>query len=80
MEITFDEAVEYLNEGCEIILRCNGYDYEVSQSENWVGGDISEGYVSLVLGNVIYSDPKVVLQESIHFLSEDGDNVAIFLQ
>ena len=77
MIINIDEAVEYLKDGEEVTLNCNGYSYEISKSENWVGGDVAEGYISLVLGNTIYEDAEYVMQESIDFLSKDGKEVTI---
>lgn len=77
MEITFDEAVEYLTEGEEITLNCEGYSYEISPSENWVGGDVGEGFISVVLGNSIYSNAEMILKQSIKYLSEEGKEVTI---
>ena len=77
MEITFDEAIEYLKDGEEVTLVCEGYSYEISPSEEWVGGDGEEGFISLVLGNVIYMDPAHVLQKSINYLSKEGAEVTI---
>lgn len=77
MNITFEEAVDYLQEGEEITLECNGYSYEISPSENWVGGDVAEGYISLVLGNVVYQSAEGVLKLSIDHLASDGKHVEI---
>lgn len=80
MLITLEEAVFYLEDGVEIVLECNGYSYEIGASENWAGGDVEEGYISLALGNVVYQDAKSVIQKSINHLSEDGHEVTITLQ
>lgn len=77
MEITFDEATEYLKGGEEVNLNCEGYSYEISPAENWVGGDGFEGYISLVLGNVTYDNAEYILKKSISFLSRDGNKVTI---
>jgi hypothetical protein len=77
MGITFDEAVEELEEGCGISLECDGYSYDISPADDWVGGEGMEGYISLVLGNVVYSSAESVLRESINHLSEDGKEVVI---
>jgi hypothetical protein len=77
MEITFEEAVELLKDGCGVSLECEGYYYEISPADDWIGGDGMEGYISSVLGNVVYDSVKIVLRESINFLSEDGNKVVI---
>lgn len=77
MNITLEEAIEYLEDGEEITLKCDGYFYEISQSDNWVGGDVANGYISLVLGNVIYQSAENVIRKSIEHLSEDGKEVLI---
>ena len=77
MNIDFNEAVEMLEDGIPIILECNGYDYEVSPADDWVGGDGIEGYISLVLGNVVYSSAEDVLRQSIDFLKRKGNEVLI---
>lgn len=77
MNITVEEAIEYLEDGLEINLECEGYNYEVSQSDNWIGGDVAEGFISVVLGNVVYDSAERVLNESIKFLSRDGKEVLI---
>lgn len=77
MNITLEEAVDYLKDGIAITLHCGKYSYEISESDEWVGGDVEEGYISLVLGNVIYSDAKQVITKSIASLSENGAEVTI---
>ncbi|MDO6628662.1 hypothetical protein [Bacillus thuringiensis] len=75
--ITFEEAVELLEEGLEITLECDGYSYDIAPSEDWVGGDGQEGYISLVLGNVVYDSAEYILKKSIDFLKENGKTVVI---
>lgn len=75
--ITFDEAVELLEAGMEVILECGGYDYEISPADDWVGGDGMEGYISLALGNVVYDSAKIILEESIKHLESTGSPVGI---
>lgn len=75
----FEEAVELLKDGGEVTLECGQYEYEISPSENWIGGDVGDGYISQVLGNVIYSSAKTVLKESIKCLSEGGKEVKIII-
>ncbi|MGH0950696.1 hypothetical protein [Bacillus mycoides] len=75
--ITFEEAVELLEEGLEITLKCDGYDYDIAPSEDWVGGDGQEGYISLVLGNVVYDSAEYILKKSIDFLKENEKTVVI---
>lgn len=77
MNITFEEAVEQLEEGLEIKLLCDGYDYEISKADNWVGGDSMNGYISLVLGNRVYESAEYILKQSIDFLSRNGKEVEI---
>lgn len=77
MSLKFKEAVEYLKEGCEVTLECEGYSYEISPSDDWLGGEGMEGYISLVLGNVVYDNAERVLRESINFLSKDNKEVVI---
>ena len=77
MEITFDEAVEYLQDGEEITIECGGYSYEISSSADYVGGDVAEGFISSVLGNVIYASAEMVIRKSIDHLSKDGDEVTL---
>ena len=77
MNITIEEAIEYLEDGLEINLECGGHNYEVSQSDNWIGGDVAEGFISVVLGNVVYDSAEHILNESIKFLSRDGKEVLI---
>jgi len=75
--ITFEEAVNFLEEGNEVTLECDGAWYEISETGNWIGGDVEEGYISEVLGNVIYSSAEIVLKKSIEYLSKDGKEVEI---
>ncbi|MEH6848054.1 MULTISPECIES: hypothetical protein [Bacillus cereus group] len=75
--ITFEEAVQLLEEGLEITLECDGYSYDIAPSEDWVGGDGQEGYISLVLGNVVYDSAEYILRKSIDFLKENGKTVVI---
>lgn len=77
MEITFNEAVEYLQEGEEITLECEGYSYEISSSADYVGGDVAEGFISSVLGNVIYNNAEHIIKKSIDFLLEEGKEVKL---
>lgn len=77
MTIEFEEAVEMLEEGLEVVLECGGYDYEISSSENWLGGDAHEGYISLVLGSVVYESAETALRESINFLEKSEKSVTI---
>lgn len=75
--ITFEEAVELLEEGMEVTLECNGYDYEIAPADGWVGGDGMDGYISLVLGNVVHESAESILKQSIEFLERDGKKVTI---
>ncbi|PEV64218.1 hypothetical protein [Bacillus thuringiensis] len=77
MVIEFKEAVEMLEDGMEVVLECDGHDYEISDSENWLGGDAHEGYISLVLGNMVYESAETALRESIDFLEKSGKSVTI---
>lgn len=77
MESKFKEAIELLEAGCEVVLKSNGYSYEVSPSDNWIGGEEMGGFISQVLGNIVYDDAEHVLKESIDFLAEDGKEVKI---
>lgn len=77
MTDTFKEAVEMLEEGIGVKLIWRGYEYEVSPADNWVGGDGMDGYISQVLGNVVYDSAEHVLRNSIEFLEEDGEKVEI---
>lgn len=79
LETTLEEAVGYLEEGGEITLECNDYSYEISPSDNWIGGDVDDGYISLVLGNVIYNDAENIIRKSIDHLSSGGKEVKIFI-
>lgn len=73
MVITMEEAVEYLEDGMEIKLECNGYTYEISASDNWIGGDVEDGYISSVLGNCIYGDAEYIIGESIRSLIKNSN-------
>lgn len=77
MEYSFNEAVEWLEDGGEVILECDGYDYEISRADDWIGGDGMDGYISLVLGNVVYESAESILRQSINFLEADGQKVQI---
>lgn len=77
MNLTFEEAVEMLRDGGLITLECDGYDYEISPADDWVGGDGMEGYISLVLGNVVYESAEGILKQSIDYLKKDGKEVII---
>lgn len=75
--ITLEEAIVLLEAGMEVTLECNGYDYEVAPADEWVGGDGMEGYISLVLGNVVYDSARIILEKSIKHLESDGSKVGI---
>ncbi|WP_168898296.1 hypothetical protein [Bacillus sp. ISTL8] len=75
--ITIEEAVELLEDGMEVTLECGGYDYEIAPADNFVGGDGMEGFISMVLGNVVYDGAEHVLNKSIDFLKESGKEVTI---
>lgn len=77
MESRLEEAIELLEAGIEVTLECDGYEYEVGPSENFVGGEGMEGYISVVLGNVVYGDAKDILEKSIDFLSKGNKKVTI---
>lgn len=72
MKIEFEEAVEWLEDGLEVNLHCEGYEYEVSGADNWLGGEGMEGFISQVMGNTLYSSAERVLRESINHLSDNG--------
>uniref|UniRef100_A0AB39C7U7 Uncharacterized protein n=1 Tax=Bacillus phage KoopaTroopa TaxID=3234046 RepID=A0AB39C7U7_9CAUD len=75
--IKFDEAVVLLEAGMEVTLECDGHDYEISPADEWVGGEGQEGYISLVMGNVVYDSAERILRESIKHLESDGKEVGI---
>lgn len=75
--ITFEEAVTLLEASMEIVLECDGYDYDVAPADYFVGGDDMEGYISDVLGNVVYDSAEIILRKSIDFLGRDGKEVGI---
>lgn len=78
MNITFDEAVEMLEEGNDITLECDDYSYEITTADNWrSGGSDLDGFISLVLGNVVYNSAEYILKESIEFLARNGKEVVI---
>jgi hypothetical protein len=79
LSTTFEEAVKHLEEGGEVTLECDGYDYEISPAEDWVGGDGMEGYISLVMGNVVYNDAEIILEQSIKHLKSTGKDVEIII-
>lgn len=80
MELTFEEAVEYLEDGLSVTLECDDYEYEISEAHNWVGGDGMEGYISQVLGNVVYGGAKNILRLSIDHLSDGGKREVIITE
>ncbi len=71
------KLLSFLEEGLEITLECDGYSYDIAPSEDWVGGDGQEGYISLVLGNVVYDSAEYILRKSIDSLEENGKTVVI---
>lgn len=75
--ITFEEAVILLEADMEVTLECDGYDYEISPADEWIGGDGMEGYISMVLGNVVYDSARIILEKSIKHLESDGKMVGI---
>lgn len=77
--ITFEEAVILLETGSEVILECDGYNYEIAPADGWVGGDGMDGYISLVLGNVVYESAEYILRKSIEHLEKDGKSVGIII-
>lgn len=77
--ITFEEAVSCLESGLEVTLECGGHDYEISQADDWIGGEGQEGYISLVMGNVVYDSAERILKESIKHLESNGEEVGIRL-
>lgn len=77
MSVTFEEAAKYLKDGVEVNLECDGCSYNIAPSEDWIGGEGQEGYISLALGNVIYYDAENILKKTIDFLQEDGHKVII---
>lgn len=70
-----DEIVEYLMDGGTVNLEIGEYSYEISPAENWVGGDGMEGFISEVLGNVVYDNARYVLVKTIEFLEKNVGNV-----
>lgn len=71
------EAIEVLEAGISVYVSKGKYEYEVSPSDNWIGGEGSDGYISEALGNVVYSDAEGVLEETVRFLEKDGAGVKI---
>ena len=72
MRLEFKEAIEWLEDGLEVSLHCEGYEYEVSGAENWLGGEGLEGFISQAIGNTLYSSAEKVLRESVKHLSDNG--------
>lgn len=77
MAEAFNEAVECLESGGSITLECDGYEYGISAADDFVGAEDTEGFISEVLGNVVYSEAEVVLRRSVEHLEKDGSSVTI---
>lgn len=77
MELTFNEAVEMLEDGTAITLESDGGSYDIDLAHNFIGRESMDGYISEVLGNIVYSSAKAVLKESIDHLESCGETVNI---
>lgn len=75
--VTIEEAIELLEDGMEVTLECDGYDYEIAPADGFIGGDGMEGFISVALGNIVHDEAEHVLNKSIKFLKESGKEVTI---
>ena len=80
MEKEFKEAIAWLEDGFDIVLICDGYEYELMQADSYLGSEGQDGYISQVMGNIIYKNAQDALQESIKHLTAKEYDVRIRLQ
>lgn len=77
MALTVNEAVEELENGCEVTLETDDNYYTIGPVEDFIGGDGQEGYISEVLGNTIYDNAEYIITKSIQYLEGQGETVTI---
>lgn len=77
MALTITEAVEELENGFEVTLETEDNYYVISIAEDFIGGEEQEGYISEVLGNIIYDSAEDILTKSISYLEKQGETVTI---
>jgi hypothetical protein len=75
--LTFEEAVEELENGYEVTLETDDNYYTIGPADSFIGGEEQEGYISEVLGNIIYDSAEHIIVKSIQYLEQQGETVTI---
>lgn len=73
MEINKKEAIEYLEEGIDILVVAGDSEFVIGDMHNYVGAPEDEvGYISEYLGNVWYSSAERVIDETIRGMADNN--------
>lgn len=73
MEINKKEAIEYLEEGIDILVVVGDSKFVIGDMHNYVGAPEDEvGYISEYLGNVWYSSAERVIDETIRGMADNN--------
>ena len=75
--LTIEEAIEELKVGGEIEMHCGHHSFIIGQSFSFIGGDGMTGFISEVLGNVVYQSAEHIIRESYNYLVKNSDREVI---
>ncbi|AOZ62526.1 hypothetical protein SBP8a_276 [Bacillus phage SBP8a] len=68
----YKDAVEVLGEEIAVTVEVNGYSYDIDLAENYLGGEGMEGFISEVMGNMVYDSAEGVILKTVDFLLQSN--------
>ena len=67
-----EEAIEWLEDGSPIFLSLDDSYFEISDMHDYIGSpEDKEGYISMYLGNVWYSDASEIVNKTIKGMADN---------